>query len=391
MRDVLNLNPDRDSKSGRAKGIKRSKSMTEILFNKEHLEPTGASSSQLKDNMMSTRKNDSENQIDALLEVFIPIRKEINTLKDKINKMSHEDLEQILKNQNEAQEIVKQLVEIDRSGYYDGTKQNQLDEIARGVSKRLLENAMECWKCLVAPLRDVQVKIWEGTYSEDTIANLMRTSEVVSSETTSSDSGWARPPKITLGCGLTGVWKPKPKRSVTWSHEAEIAAYQVDKLLGLNIVPLTVERDINELVGSLQLWVNNINGRCNEGDKCLIDKTRFFCALIGKNDGYVGINNCHNCGFIGMGSDRRVILFDNADAFSNFRGTAFTDFEIMFDRSSFQLPESVLEKARQLNKDQLKDIQYLNEKQKKFLLETRDRLIKIIDEKRPSESCTRIE
>ena len=294
MRDVPNLNPDRDSRSGGAKGIKRSKSMTEILFNKEHLEPTGASSSQLKDNMMSIRKNDSENQIKALLEVFLPIKKEINTLKDKINKinkMSHEDLEQILKNQNEAQEIVNQLVEIDRSGYYDGTKQNQLDEIDRGGSKRLLENVMECRKCLVAPLRDAQVKIWEGTYSEDTIANLMRTSEVISSETIPSDVGYTRPQKITLSCGLTGVWKTESQNVFSFRYQSEIAAYQVDKLLGLKMVPLTVDREINGDKGSLQIWVNNIQEESNERNLYLTDDAKFFCALIAKNDFFVYPNS----------------------------------------------------------------------------------------------------
>jgi hypothetical protein len=389
MRDVLNLNSDRDSRSGGAKGIKRSKSMTEILFNKEHLEPTGASSSQLSDDMMSTLKDDSKNQINALVEVFIPIKKEINILKDKINKMSYEDIEQIMKNQNEAQEIVKQLGEIGRAGYDDGTKQNQLDEIARGVSKRLLEDAMECRVRLMAPLRDAQVKIWEGTWSEDTIANLMKTSEVVSSETISSCL--TCPEKITLSCGLTGVWKPDRSNDwFAWCHETEIAAYQVNKLLGLNIVPLTVEREINGVVGSLQLWVNNIYDKCDEGGQHLIDKAKFFCALIGRNDGRVSVSgDCHNCGFIGMGSDRRVVLFDNADAFSYFRGTAFTDFELVFDRSSFQLPESVLEKARQLNKDQLKNNNYLKKHPYTIgetveeilgkLLACRDRLIKIID------------
>ena len=388
MRDVPNLNPDRDSRSGGAKGIKRSKSMTEILFNKEHLEPTGASSSQLKDDMMSTLKDDSKNQINALVEVFIPIKKEINILKDKIDKMSYEDIEQIMKNQNEAQEIVNQIVEIGRAGYYDGTTQNQLDEIGRRVFNRLLEDAKECRVRLVAPLRDAQVKIWEGTWSEDTIANLMKTSEVVSSETISSCL--TCPEKITLSCGLTGVWKPE--RSNDWSgmcHETEIVAYQVNKLLGLNIVPLTVEREINGVVGSLQLWVNNIHDECDEGNQHLIDKARFFCALIGRNDGCVRVGKCHNCGFIGMGSDRRVVLFDNADSFSYFRGPAFTDFELVFDRSSFQLPESVLEKARQLNKDQLKNNNYLEkysnivgetvEEILEKLLACRDRLIKIID------------
>jgi hypothetical protein len=41
------------------------------------------------------------------------------------------------------------------------------------------------------------------------------------------------------------------------SYEAEVAAYEVDKLLGLNMVPPTIVRRIGPDNGSLQLWVEN--------------------------------------------------------------------------------------------------------------------------------------
>ncbi len=48
------------------------------------------------------------------------------------------------------------------------------------------------------------------------------------------------------------------------SYRFEIAAYQLDKLLGFDLVPPTVERSINEKTGSLQLWVE---GAMTEGDR----------------------------------------------------------------------------------------------------------------------------
>ena len=39
------------------------------------------------------------------------------------------------------------------------------------------------------------------------------------------------------------------------SYKSEVAAYELDKLLGLDLVPATVERRIDGRVGSLQLWV----------------------------------------------------------------------------------------------------------------------------------------
>jgi hypothetical protein len=42
---------------------------------------------------------------------------------------------------------------------------------------------------------------------------------------------------------------------VTDSYKHEIASYELDRLLGLGVVPPTVERRIGRQVGSLQLWI----------------------------------------------------------------------------------------------------------------------------------------
>ncbi len=487
MLDVGNLNPDRESRSGeveRSGNLGKTRKRFYRTFgytNKEHPEPTEASSSQSTDHMMSTPEDKTvpftKDQIKALIEGFKPIKEQIKTLKGKINKMSPENLEQILENQNQAQELVKQLMQIDRAGDFDRTidsKQTSLTgdictdtfnalkylyakyilkltdatknvnavtlgENARREFKRLLEDTMECWARLVAPLCDAQVKIWEGTWSEDTIANLMRTSEVVSLETLRGGPKFIqRARKVTLSCGLSGVWKAvkddfflsdlnpeselyppwyKYDRGPAFKAISEIAAYQVDKLLGLNIVPLTVEREINGEKGSLQIWMDNMKNNSNKLGFRIIDNVKLFCALIAKNDLYEENREkdgrFRNCGFIGKGSDRRAVLFDNEEAFNSYSGQTFNNFINSFDRSlsqklcekdliqlldqfytrsvfessrtASQLTKSVLEKARQLNMDQLEHIQYLDERQKENLLLRRDKLIQVIDGLRPSE------
>lgn len=55
--------------------------------------------------------------------------------------------------------------------------------------------------------------------------------------------------KVKLTTGKT-IFKLKD------SYKHEIAAYELDKLLGLGIVPPTVERTIRRDTGSLSLWVN---------------------------------------------------------------------------------------------------------------------------------------
>jgi len=84
--------------------------------------------------------------------------------------------------------------------------------------------------------------------------------------------GITRPDRVTLTDGTRtcrGVWKTINDRRMGLqriegggyefdfrdSWKSEVAAYELDKLLGLGLVPPTVERRIAGRTGSLQLWV----------------------------------------------------------------------------------------------------------------------------------------
>ena len=64
--------------------------------------------------------------------------------------------------------------------------------------------------------------------------------------------------------GLTRVTGGQVERDFRDSYKFEIAAYELDKLLGLGFVPPTVERKIRGETGSLQLWVH---GTITEWDR----------------------------------------------------------------------------------------------------------------------------
>lgn len=99
----------------------------------------------------------------------------------------------------------------------------------------------------------------------------LRTARVVSREPVGT--GITRPDRLTLTDGartVRGLWKvidvhkPGQQRMETgWefdfrdSWKNEVAAYELDKLLGLGLVPPTVERTIENRRGSLQLWVEH--------------------------------------------------------------------------------------------------------------------------------------
>jgi len=99
----------------------------------------------------------------------------------------------------------------------------------------------------------------------------LREAEVLELEEYDNE-GITKPRKATLTDGtitLHAVFKDVDTLDIKWktpdgriffnvidSYKHEIASYELDKLLGLDIVPPTVERQIGREVGSLQLWVD---------------------------------------------------------------------------------------------------------------------------------------
>jgi len=99
----------------------------------------------------------------------------------------------------------------------------------------------------------------------------LRTGRVVSREPVGE--GITASERVTLSDGereLRAIWKTIDEikhgslirerggiqRGFTDSYKYEIAAYEVNKLLGLDLVPPTVESTIGGQSGSLQLWVD---------------------------------------------------------------------------------------------------------------------------------------
>jgi len=108
----------------------------------------------------------------------------------------------------------------------------------------------------------------------------------------------------------------------TDSFEYEIAAYELDKMLGLGIVPPAVRRRINRQVGSLSLWVR---GAMTEWERMKVKEEhppdlmawneqmytiRLFLQLIADSD-YTNINN------LLVTPDWKIYKIDASRAFRN--------------------------------------------------------------------------
>ncbi len=162
-------------------------------------------------------------------------------------------------------------------------------------------------------------KIWVGHAKE--FEALLENAEVVSMK--ELGTGANNPKRVTLRQGertLRGLWKPITRGPKEWaweSYETEVAAYQIDRMLGLDMVPPTVVREIDGQKGSLQLWVDGCRLYEDvEGDdhetvswEQQMSHMRVFDAVIG--------NWARGPRDYMVDDDWNVVLIDHSQAFSS--------------------------------------------------------------------------
>lgn len=124
----------------------------------------------------------------------------------------------------------------------------------------------------------VRDSLLEPFSTRDQVEEFLRTARVVASRGT--PRGITSPERLTLDDGKVrhdALFKriDERKKGITQlersaeydfkdSWKFEVAAYEIDKLLGLNMVPVTVAREYMGTKGSLQYWV----------DDCMLEKER---------------------------------------------------------------------------------------------------------------------
>jgi hypothetical protein len=108
-----------------------------------------------------------------------------------------------------------------------------------------------------AVARTVPGKIWPDFRAP--LEDLLKNAEVVSfEELARGDTASKRVHLKKDEIELRAIWRPYPTSGdgAHRSYRAEIGAYELDKMLGLDLVPPTVERTIEGRPGAIQLWVN---------------------------------------------------------------------------------------------------------------------------------------
>jgi hypothetical protein len=223
-----------------------------------------------------------------------------------------------------------------------------------------------------AVARTVPGRVWPDFRAA--LEELLETAEVVSSEELVPGGTIAR--RVYLKKGdfeLKAVWRPSRPAGgeVVANDQAEVAAYRLDQILGLDMVPPTVQRIIDGDRGSIQLWINNCrayaqlkeNARKTSDWKQEMSRMNLFDAFIGNLDR--NVNNTL------VDANWRIVLVDHSDCFPI--ETELRNPPALFDRR-------LVARLRALREDDLQTLRgSLGKERIRGLLKRRDALIAHVD------------
>lgn len=208
--------------------------------------------------------------------------------------------------------------------------------------------------------------------------------------------GVTKPYRLFLKAGeveLSGAWKnPKGfQQGFLEGWQYEIAAYEIDKLLGLDMVPPTVEKIFNRKKGSLQFWITGTISDEDRQEKSLQLPTervydwknrnyltRAFDSIIANDD-----RTQQNIRYT---KDWRTILIDHSRAF---RSTKEHRKNLVFGKNGLKeailfrrLPRKFVENVKALTFDQIKGAvgSYLTKREINAILSRKEIFLKEVDE-----------
>lgn len=192
----------------------------------------------------------------------------------------------------------------------------------RTIRWRVPFTAVTAFACLaLGALGQTSAKTWLGHAPE--MERHLKTAQITRLE--EIGTGVTRPKRAHLApeepfASMTWKVLPPGRRDGYWeSYKAEIAAYELDKLLRLDMVPPAVEREVNGETGAAVMWIEGVKSVKETGGKVPsgpawdtpIRRMLMFDNLIGNPD--------RNAGNILIGLPGELILIDHSRAFTDDR------------------------------------------------------------------------
>ncbi len=169
-----------------------------------------------------------------------------------------------------------------------------------------------------------------------------------------------------------------------WKYE--IAAYLLDKALGLNMVPPTVERRFHERPGSCQIWVPDcISLKQREEQKIKMPSYKVFgwnraTYLQRFWDNLIANEDRHQNQFL-ITKDWRMILIDHSRSFRTWKKLIYTERHPEGPKLMSELPRSIVERIKGLTFDGIKGVvgENLSDDEIRTMLVRRDLILAEMD------------
>jgi len=213
-------------------------------------------------------------------------------------------------------------------------------------------------------------------------------------------TGVTHPEKVTLeleGTVREAIFKTIDEKTDNWRNE--VAAYELDKLLGIGMVPPTVERGVGGRAGSAQLWVTGATMDKYDGGFPDIERWREQVSAMWLFDDLIDNVDRHlNNGMVSP--DHRLMLIDHSRSFRdgeqlrnglnakvNGTNARFWGVEPELNGKPFptRYPRSLIERLRTLTDKEIKDAvgRYVWGWNQRVLLQRRMRILERLDELGP--------
>lgn len=209
-------------------------------------------------------------------------------------------------------------------------------------------------------------------------------------------TGYTNPVKVTLeldGERHQAIFKKIDMPDDSWRHE--VAAYELDKLLGMGMVPPTVKRKDKGRLGCLQLWVEGATMETLVGAPPDLDVWRQQVSAMWLFD-YLTANNDRHVNNALASPDYRLLMIDNSRAFGPYGiplramnegggATRALFWMIDFDPDLEHFPTSyrpeLVERVRSLSDVELKAAlgTYIDKPVRRQILERRDSILETIE------------
>lgn len=228
--------------------------------------------------------------------------------------------------------------------------------------------------------------------------NFLMEADVIDSEQPWKDiEARTNPWRLTLeqnGVKHRAIWKDAEgrMRGFVENWKWEIAAYRLDKYLGLNMVPPTVEKEFHGKRGSCQFYIENTPTLLvvqNEKRKKPSYKIYPFNLALYKQRAFDNLlyNKDRHLNQFLITDDWRIILIDHSRSFDT---TKKSTKKLIYDekfsegpRLMSQLPRNFVQKLREMNQEAIREVvgEYLTDKEIEAVLVRRDLIIEWIDKR----------